>query len=123
METAFFFEQAAVGISKEEFIKVWLSLKHLVDTQPLQHVRFWGKIIGIEQNYYIAEVEYREGEQAEDEEEEDEVRLVLPFFKKIFSSVSFVYTEWGKSKRAGNSIRKCTNRKGNFNPEYVFQFT
>ncbi|CAE1318213.1 RSPH4A [Acanthosepion pharaonis] len=72
MEMAFFFEQAGIGLSKEEYIKVWMALKHLVDTHPLQHVRFWGKILGTEQNYYIAEVEYREGEQVEDEEEEDE---------------------------------------------------
>lgn len=30
-----------------------------------------GKIFGIESNYYIAEVEYREGEEEEDEEDEE----------------------------------------------------
>ena len=34
---------------------------------------FVGKVFGIESNYYIAEVEYREGEE-EEEEEEEEVR-------------------------------------------------
>lgn len=51
---------------------MWLALKHLVDTHPLQHVRFWGKILGTEQNYYVAEVEYREGDEEEEEEEEPE---------------------------------------------------
>lgn len=32
---------------------------------------FTGKVFGIECNYYIAEVEYREGEEEEDEEEEE----------------------------------------------------
>lgn len=32
---------------------------------------FAGKIFGIESNYYIAEVEYREGEEEEDEEDEE----------------------------------------------------
>ena len=35
---------------------------------------FWsfaGKVFGIETNYYIAEVEYREGEEEEDEEDEE----------------------------------------------------
>jgi len=72
MELTFFFEQAAVGLNREEMIRIWLALKNLVDNHPLQHVRFWGKIFGTEQNYVIAEVEYREGEEEEEEEEEAE---------------------------------------------------
>ena len=70
MELCFFFEQAAIGMNREEMIRVWLALKNLVDNHPLQHVRFWGKVFGREQNYYIAEVEYREGDEEEEEEEE-----------------------------------------------------
>ena len=70
MELCFFFEQAGVGLNREEIVRIWLSLKNLVDTHPLQHVRFWGKIFGTQQNYLIAEVEYREGEEEEEEEEE-----------------------------------------------------
>ncbi|CAB3991588.1 radial spoke head 4 homolog A-like [Paramuricea clavata] len=77
MDLNFYFEQAAVGLSQEEMFKVWLSLKTLVDSKPLQTVRFWGKMFGLENNYYVAEVDYREGglEEEEDEElekEEDE---------------------------------------------------
>jgi hypothetical protein len=43
MDLNFYFEQAAVGLSQEEMFKVWLSLKTLVDSKPLQTVRFWGK--------------------------------------------------------------------------------
>jgi len=72
MELCFFFEQAGIGLNREEMIRVWLALKSLVDNYPLQHVRFWGKIFGTEQNYYVAEVEYREGDEEEEEEEEPE---------------------------------------------------
>ena len=72
MELCFYFEQAGVGLSREEVMRIWLALKQLNDNHPLQHIRFWGKIFGTEQNYYVAEVEYREGEDEEEEEEQEE---------------------------------------------------
>merc|ERR1712050_576164 len=72
MELCFNFEQAGVGLNREEIMRIWLALKNLVDTHPLQTVRFWGKIFGTEQNYIVAEAEYREGEEEEEEEEEAE---------------------------------------------------
>jgi len=72
MELCFFFEQAGIGLNREETMRVWLALKTLVDNHPLQHVRFWGKLFGIEQNYIVAEVEYSEGQDEEEEEEEPE---------------------------------------------------
>ncbi|XP_067943457.1 radial spoke head protein 4 homolog A-like [Watersipora subatra] len=69
MELSYYFEQAGVGMNREEFFKIWLALKQLVDTHPLEHVRFWGKILGTEQNYYVAEVEFRHGEEEEQESE------------------------------------------------------
>jgi len=71
MEQCFYFEQAGVGLGREEMIRIWLALKTLVDSHPIEHCRFWGKIFGIQQNYIVAEVEFREGEG--DEEDEDEV--------------------------------------------------
>ena len=71
MELAFFFEQGGVGLNREEIIRIWMALKSLVDTHSLQHVRFWGKMLGTEQNYYVAEVEYREGDEEPEEEDED----------------------------------------------------
>jgi radial spoke head protein 4/6 len=55
-ELAYYFEQAGVGIGREEMFRIWLALKQLVEKYPLESIRFWGKIFGIEQNYYIAEV-------------------------------------------------------------------
>ena len=71
METAYFFEQAGIGLNREELVRIWLALKELNDSKPLQHIRFWGKVFGVEQGYIVAEVEYREGEEEEGEEEEE----------------------------------------------------
>ncbi|XP_004630339.1 radial spoke head protein 4 homolog A [Octodon degus] len=71
MESAFYFEQAGVGLGTEETYRIFLALKQLTDTHPVQKCRFWGKILGLEKNYVIAEVEIREGEEDEEVEEED----------------------------------------------------
>ena len=42
MSLAFYFEQAGIGLSREEMFRVFLALKQLVDSKPLQMVRFWG---------------------------------------------------------------------------------
>ncbi|NWY58836.1 RSH4A protein, partial [Chionis minor] len=71
METAFYFEQAGIGLSKDEYYHIFLALKKLVTVQPIQTCRFWGKILGLEMNYIIAEVQYHEGEEEEETEEEE----------------------------------------------------
>lgn len=73
METAFYFEQAGIGLSKDESYHILLALKKLISVQPIQSCRFWGKILGLEMNYIIAEVQYHEGEEEEEETEEGEV--------------------------------------------------
>ncbi|KAG2469308.1 RSH4A protein, partial [Polypterus senegalus] len=67
MEMAFYFEQAGVGLSRDETFHIYLAMKQLTDGQTLQRCRFWGKILGTEMNYLVVEAECREGE----EEEED----------------------------------------------------
>ncbi|XP_021549288.1 radial spoke head protein 4 homolog A [Neomonachus schauinslandi] len=71
MESAFYFEQAGVGLGTDETYRVFLALKQLTDTHPIQRCRFWGKILGLEMNYIVAEVEFREGEDEEDVEDEN----------------------------------------------------
>ncbi|KAM6401833.1 radial spoke head protein 4 homolog A-like isoform 1-T1 [Pluvialis apricaria] len=71
METAFYFEQAGIGLSKDESYHIFLALKKLISVQPIQTCRFWGKILGLEMNYIIAEVQYHEGEEEEETEEEE----------------------------------------------------
>lgn len=81
MDHFFYFEQAGIGLGREELVRIWLALKDLVDRYPLQHVHFWGKLFGTEQNYLVAEVEYREGNDEGDEEEE-EVCLIIHLLSK-----------------------------------------
>ena len=72
MELAFYFEQTGVGLGREELMRVWLGMKHLVERYPLQTVRFWGKVLGLEQNYHVVEAEFREGEEPEEQQAEEE---------------------------------------------------
>ncbi|RMC13983.1 hypothetical protein DUI87_09067 [Hirundo rustica rustica] len=72
METAFYFEQAGIGLNKDECYYIFLALKNLIHVQPIQTCRFWGKILGLEMNYIIAEVQLREGEEEEETGEEGE---------------------------------------------------
>uniref|UniRef100_A0A8C5UI94 Radial spoke head 6 homolog A n=1 Tax=Malurus cyaneus samueli TaxID=2593467 RepID=A0A8C5UI94_9PASS len=65
METAFYFEQAGIGLNKDESYCIFLSLKNLVNVQPILTCRFWGKILGLEMNYIIAETQVREVEDQE----------------------------------------------------------
>ncbi|KAG7274283.1 hypothetical protein CRUP_037210 [Coryphaenoides rupestris] len=74
-EISYYLEQAGVGLGREEMQRIFLALKQLVETQPLQRCRLWGKILGTDGNYIVAEAEYREGEEVpEDEEGEDVTR-------------------------------------------------
>ncbi|KAK3731868.1 hypothetical protein QZH41_008328, partial [Actinostola sp. cb2023] len=73
MELANYFEQAGVGLSREETFRIFLALKQLVDSYPIRSCRFWGKILGLEANYIIAEVEFHDGEDPMDLEEEERV--------------------------------------------------
>nr|XP_020457714.1 radial spoke head protein 6 homolog A-like [Monopterus albus] len=66
-EIGFYLEQAGVGLGREEMQRVFLALKQLVESQALVRCRLWGKILGIESSYIVAEADYREGE--EDEEQ------------------------------------------------------
>ncbi|NWS90433.1 RSH4A protein, partial [Toxostoma redivivum] len=72
METAFYFEQAGIGLNKDESYYIFLALKNLINLQPIQTCRFWGKILGLERNYIIAEVQLQEGEEEEEIGEEGE---------------------------------------------------
>jgi len=90
METAFYFEQGGIGLSRDETYLIFLALKKLVSVQPIQTCRFWGRILGREKNYIIAEVQFREGE----EEEETKLGLVSdPYYKGSRNSpYSCIYT-------------------------------
>lgn len=97
-EVAFYLEQAGVGLGREEMQRVFLALKQLVESQGLPRCRLWGKILGTESSYIVAEAEYREGEEEEESTEEaaeDEERDVE------------------KEVRKGNVFNQC-NRSSSF---------
>ncbi|XP_029356680.1 radial spoke head protein 4 homolog A [Echeneis naucrates] len=71
-EIGFYLEQAGVGLGREEMQRIFLALKKLVESQALPRCRLWGKILGTESNYIVAEADYREGEE-EDEQITEEV--------------------------------------------------
>uniref|UniRef100_A0A3Q2CR95 Radial spoke head component 4A n=1 Tax=Cyprinodon variegatus TaxID=28743 RepID=A0A3Q2CR95_CYPVA len=73
-EISFYLEQAEVGLGREEMQRIFLALKKLVDSERLTHCRFWGKILGIENNYIVAEAENREGEEKDHYTIEDELK-------------------------------------------------
>ena len=43
MELANFFEQAGVGVGREETFRIFLALKQLVESYSIRTCRFWGK--------------------------------------------------------------------------------
>ncbi|XP_061834421.1 radial spoke head protein 4 homolog A [Nerophis lumbriciformis] len=69
-EIAYFLEQAGVGLGREEMQRVFLALKQLVTANPMQRCRLWGKILGTERSYIIAEAEF-EAEEEDDDGDED----------------------------------------------------
>lgn len=70
------FEKAGVGLGREEMFRVFLALKQLALECTFVNVRFWGKMFGIQSDYYIAETEYRDGEgEEQDEDSEDKVEV------------------------------------------------
>lgn len=70
-EIGFYLEQAGVGLGREEMQRVFLALKQLVESQALLRCRLWGKILGTESSYIVAEAEYREGEEEEEQSAEE----------------------------------------------------
>ncbi|KAI3387592.1 hypothetical protein SNEBB_000157 [Seison nebaliae] len=73
LELSFYFEQAGVGFAKDELYRIWMSIKQLYEKNNLEGLRFWGKIIGTEKDYYVVESNMRDEDA--DEMEEDEENL------------------------------------------------
>jgi len=42
-QLAYYFEQAGIGIGREETYRIYLALKQLVFNYQLSSIRFWGK--------------------------------------------------------------------------------
>jgi radial spoke head protein 4A len=61
MDLAVLWEWAGVSLGREETYLMFLSIKKLVEQKQLKSVRLWGKILGRDANYIIAEAELKEG--------------------------------------------------------------
>lgn len=57
-------EWAGVGIGREECFRLFLSMKKLAASAEVSHLRFWGKLLGRNADYFVVE-----GEAKDDEEE------------------------------------------------------
>merc|ERR1719440_754752 len=56
VESAAMFKWAGVGFGQQPSYQIHLSLRGLAASTPgLSKLRFWGKILGIENDYFIAE--------------------------------------------------------------------
>merc|ERR1712178_258482 len=65
------FEKGGVGLSSSEWVQVYYSLEKLCKDVNPASCRFFGKILGLQKNYYVAEIQYRDEEEYEEEEEEN----------------------------------------------------
>ncbi|KAJ4455065.1 putative radial spoke head protein 4 A [Paratrimastix pyriformis] len=69
------YAQVGIGLSQDEAFRLVLSMKKLLETNPLKSVRFWGKVTGTEHNYLVVESEFKEGEGKEEPVEPDEPQV------------------------------------------------
>lgn len=73
-ELSFYLEQAGVGLGREEMQRIFLALKQLVESQLLLQCRLWGKILGTENSYIVAEAVVEGDDHSIDEPAEEEER-------------------------------------------------
>lgn len=67
-----FMNEVGVGLNETETILLQQAIQKLIRSKPLATARFWGKVMGTECDYYIAEAEYNEGERPHASQEEEE---------------------------------------------------
>jgi len=65
-----YFHDAGIGLGQEEGFRLFLALQQLRTQGSFSKLRFWGKIFGTKQNYYVAEVTFTEGEEPQPPEAE-----------------------------------------------------
>lgn len=70
-EVNFYMEQAGLGLGRMEMQRIFLAVKQLAQSEQLPQCRLWGKILGTESNYVIAEAAYKEGEEDEEQKPEE----------------------------------------------------
>lgn len=63
-EEAQMFEWAGISFGEEETYRLQKSIKKLAVMSKARQLRFWGKIYGVEKDYYIVEGELQHEEEA-----------------------------------------------------------
>ena len=66
------FQSFGEGLSEAASFRIFVALKRLLDKEPLAKVRFWGKILGTQKDYYICEAKIDEARVPEKDEAEEE---------------------------------------------------
>ncbi|KNC46438.1 radial spoke protein RSP4/6 [Thecamonas trahens ATCC 50062] len=56
------FEECGISLGRMEMYKVMLAMQKLVESHPLERIRFFGKIYGLKAPYYVVEAVYKDGE-------------------------------------------------------------
>lgn len=62
LEEAIPLEWAGVGLPREELFRFMLSTRSVLEQNPLKSARLFGKILGLQADYYVLETEFKEGE-------------------------------------------------------------
>ncbi|XP_048510818.1 radial spoke head protein 6 homolog A [Athalia rosae] len=62
LDLMYYFEQTGVGLPRSEMVILNLSIRKLMASKPIENVRFWGKILGRPNNYYVVEADLQENE-------------------------------------------------------------
>ncbi|CAH1173759.1 unnamed protein product [Phaedon cochleariae] len=62
LELLYYLEHCGIGLPRTEMFFVMLSIRKLIHTEPIAHIRFWGKIFGTLKDYLVVECELKEEE-------------------------------------------------------------
>ncbi|XP_046605104.1 radial spoke head protein 6 homolog A [Neodiprion virginianus] len=62
LDLLYYFEQTGVGLPRAEMVILNLSIRKLMADNPIENVRFWGKILGRPKNYWVVEADLQEEE-------------------------------------------------------------
>uniref|UniRef100_A0A3Q3WFZ7 Uncharacterized protein n=1 Tax=Mola mola TaxID=94237 RepID=A0A3Q3WFZ7_MOLML len=100
-EVGFYLEQAGVGLGREELHRIFLALMQLFESQVLLRCRLWGKILGTESSYIIAEAECKELEEEEEQKTEEEAEK-----EERQTNIEENETEVSKWKTTGTGANK-----------------
>jgi radial spoke head protein 4A len=88
------FNRFGEGLPETEAFRVMVSMKRLLDKEPLAKLRFWGKVIGTKHDYYVVEGKIDENRVPEKEPvDEDQPEIVGKPLETIFQGLNTYRTK------------------------------